>query len=82
MNTLINENNTINLEHLDLLMEKFDTRYDNAPFEGCQEYHTEYNSYAYDVRNGTLDIMNTSGDVVKTLDVESYTDWNEEEETA
>ena len=79
MNTLINENNTINLEHLDLLMEKFDTNYDNAPFEGIQEYDTEYNSYVYDVREGTLDIINTYGDVVKTLDVESYTDWNEEE---
>lgn len=79
MNTLINENNTINLEHLDLLMEKFNTKYDEATYDNVQTYDTEYNSYVYDVRLGTIDIMTPCGDIFKTIDVEHYTDYSDVE---
>lgn len=76
MNTVINENNTINQEHMDLIMEKFNTNYneDGVP----QEYNTEYNVYIYRVDLGLLTIMNKAGS--HTLDVDSYT--TDSEETA
>ena len=75
MNTLINENNTINLEHMDLIMEKFNTNPDEAHYSGApQEYNTEYNMYSYCVAYGELTVMNTDGDITHTLDVSSYTE--------
>lgn len=78
MNTLINENNTINQEHLDLIMEKFDTNPDNASWPGeQQEYNTEYNVYIYKVDLGSLTIINKAGS--HTIDVDYYTTDSSEE---
>jgi len=80
MNTLINELGTINQEHMELLMEKFNTNPDEAHYSGePQEYITEYNYYYYDVKNEELTICNTDGDTTHTLDVAYYTEYFVEE---